>query len=140
MTQEQGFFEKHAKKLTAVAALALGVAAYQGAKEDTSASKERVAAGALKDLPPDAFKGLGVGRGTLDWGQYIEPRENIPLEAFSAADEFIERYGITEDISNGAEAADQRDPAMKEIAKRHGVSDIDMVQAFRWRTLDAQGK
>lgn len=41
--EKQGFFEKHAKKLTAAAALALGVAAYQGTEHDTSVPEGVVA-------------------------------------------------------------------------------------------------
>lgn len=122
--EERRFFEKHARNLVAATALAVAGGAYVANEHESG----RVA---------DVVESSQSAGKNVDWGTYLAPRESVPLEAFSAADEYAGRYGLNMEVPADPHESDKRDAEMKQIAKAHGISDIDMLQALRWKMRDA---
>ena len=80
---------------------------------------------------------------TLEHSQTIEhtaglpARENIPLEAFSAVDEYKSILGDTWSLRSVPGSDSEQDRMQAAIATKHGVSVKDFAQAFEWKLRDA---
>ena len=84
---------------------------------------------------------MGESQVLEDWSQHLAPRESIPLDAFFAADEYIAKHHrlLNDDgVPLTKEDSNARDVEFKAIAQKHGVSEIDMLQALRHKMVDLQ--
>lgn len=131
-TSKESFILRHARGIAASVALATAGGVYVANEHDGHVGAE----GQNQISQP-----IAINETLSDPSQYLAPRESIPLNAFFAADEYIEQYGISGEMPADPTVAEKMDNDMKEIAKTHGVTPIDLVQALRWKMLDdAQSK
>ena len=130
---EDNFLLKHARGIAASVAIATVGGAYVA--NELNIDK-------VGDGKTEISHSVGAvqNEAAVDWGQYLAPRESVPLDAFYAADEYITRYPLHTELPADLALSDKMDSDAKEIAKAHGVSDIDMLMALRWKSMDVKGQ
>ena len=77
---------------------------------------------------------------TVENTQGLKAREEIPLEAFYAVDEYKSVLGNTWSIPSVVGGESEQDKIRAVIAEKHGVSVNDFEDAFEWKVRDEEQK
>ncbi len=119
-----GFFARHGRKIAAAAALAGAAGIYQGSSESSA---------------PELT--LTEQQTMQEWKADLAPRESIPLDAFYAADAYLEKYdkrGGDDGMPLTKVESSERDTYFNALLAKHNVSEADMTQALHHKILDQQ--
>lgn len=75
---------------------------------------------------------------TVENTQGLKSREDIPLEAFYAVDEYKSILGNTWTVPSVLGSDSEQDKIRAVIAEKHGVSVQDFEDAFAWKIRDEE--